>query len=347
MTTLDELGGWPALLGPLMSSEHLPRAHAAAGMASILAGDATSAQIAGFVVALRQKGETVEELSGLIDAVVGATDRVHLAPPLDTTAIDIVGTGGDRSHSINISTTSMFVLAGGGVVVCKHGNRALSSSCGAGDLLEALGVNVDLGAAEVARCVLEAGLGFCLAPRFHPGFRHAGPVRRELGVPTSFNILGPMSNPARVRRLVVGIANPGMAEKMLGVMAVHGAQRILMVHGGDGLDEMTTTGPTQTWELRDGVVTHGSVDPVALGLPLVRPEQLTGGLPELNARLTRAVLAGDAGPHRDIVVLNAAAGFYVAGLADSLADGLTLARESIDGGHAEAAAARLVAVSNA
>lgn len=346
MTTLDDIGGWPALLGPLMLGADLERSQAAAGMSAILHGEASAAQIAAFAVALRQKGETVDELSGLIDAVLAATDRVYLAPPFDQTALDIVGTGGDRSHSINVSTTSMFVLAGGGVAVCKHGNRAMSSACGAGDLLQELGVNLELSAAQVAECVRVAGLGFCLATRFHPGFRHAGPVRRELGVPTSFNILGPMANPARVRRLVIGVADPMVAERMLGVMAVQGAERVLVVHGGDGLDEITTTGPTRTWELIDGSVRQGTVEPTELGLALARPDQLTGGVPALNARLTRAVLAGEHGPHRDIVVLNAAAGFYVAGRVERIADGLEMARSAIDSGGAAAALDRLIEASN-
>ncbi len=343
--TLDAFGGWPALIGPLLRGQSLQRDHAAAGMAAILAGEATPAQIAGFAVGLRQKGETVEELSGLLDAILLAADRVELPSPLNDTAVDIVGTGGDMSHSINVSTTSMFVLAGAGVVICKHGGRAASSACGAGDLLAALGVAIELSPLGVRRCVVDAGLGFCFAPRFHPGFRHAAPVRRELGVQTVFNILGPMANPARVKRTVLGVADPTMVERMLGVMGEHGSTRVLMVHGGDGLDEITTTGPTRTWELRDGRVVTGVIDPAALGLRLATADQLLGGSPELNAALSTAILSGEPGPHRDIITLNAAAGLLIADKVDTLADGLELARAVIDDGRALAALDRLVTVS--
>lgn len=345
--SLLELGGWPSLLSALMQGQDLPASHTHAAMAELLAGNATSAQIAGFVVALRQKGETVDELSGLVDAMLAAASLVTLPPDLHARALDIVGTGGDRSHSINVSTISMFVLAGGGAAVVKHGNRAASSQCGAADLLAELGVRIDLAPTEIVPCVDQAGFAFCLAPTFHPALRHAGPTRRELGVQTAFNILGPMANPARVRRLVIGLADPTMAERMLDVLARHGAEHVLVVHGDDGLDELTTTASSQAWELRNGSVRQYSIDPTTLGLRLVPPSALQGGEPARNADLARAVLSGATGPHRDIILLNAAAGFLVADMVDDLASGMAMAAEVIDDGRASAALDRLIRVTNA
>jgi anthranilate phosphoribosyltransferase len=346
-TPVEKLGGWPTLLAPLMAGQNLSSAQTSAAMATILDGAATPAQTAAFVVALRQKGETVEELSGLLVAMLDAADLVTLPPDLAARAIDIVGTGGDRSHSINVSTTSMFVLAGGGIPVCKHGNRAASSSCGAADLLAELGVAIELSPSLVVSCMEQAGLAFCFAPRFHPALRHAGPTRREIGVQTSFNVLGPMANPARVRRLVVGLADPALAERMIGVMSGNGVERVLVVHGDDGLDELTTTSTSTAWELRDNIVTRYTIDPTRFGLDRVEASALVGGSPEVNARLTRAILAGEPGPHRDIVVLNAGAGFYVAGAAPSIEAGVELAGAVIDDGRAAAALDRLVKVSQA
>ena len=340
--TLTDLGGWPALLGPLTAHRDLTTEQARAGMTEILDGNASPAQIAGFVVALRMKGETVDELSGLLDAMLDAAELVTIDPVLQPALVDVVGTGGDRSHSINVSTISMLVVAGAGVPICKHGNRAASSSCGAADLLAELGVMIELGPLQVARCLDEAGLAFCFAPRFHPALRHAGPPRRELGVPTAFNILGPMANPARVQRQVVGVADPSMADKMLGVLRRHGATRVMIVHGGDGLDELTTTGPSQVWELKGDEVRQFELDPTSLGLPLTTGEHLVGGLPPHNAEVARAVLSGIRGPHRDIVLLNAAAGLLVGERVHDLAEGIELASSVIDDGRAAAALDRLV-----
>ncbi|NLV55339.1 MAG: anthranilate phosphoribosyltransferase, partial [Acidimicrobiales bacterium] len=215
-SALAARGGWAAVLGELTAGRDLDAAAARAAMAEVLAGEATPAQIAGFIVALRMKGETIEEMGGLLDAMLAAGEDVHLDRLDDV--VDIVGTGGDRSHSINVSTLAALVVAGAGGRVCKHGNRAASSSCGTADVLEALGVVIDLGPEGVARCVERAGIGFCFAPRFHPGMRHAGPVRRELGVPTVFNSLGPLANPARVRRYVVGVGDATMARRMAEVL---------------------------------------------------------------------------------------------------------------------------------
>ena len=341
--TLEELGGWPAVLGPLTQRHDLPSGHTRAAMAEILAGEATPAQIAGFIVALRMKGETVDELVGLLEAMSAAAERVELAD-LDG-VVDIVGTGGDRSHSVNVSTMAAVVVAGAGVRVCKHGNRAASSRCGSADLLEALGVNLELDPAGVARCVDTAGIGFCFAPRFHPAMRHAVPTRRELGVPTVFNFLGPLANPAGVRRQVVGVADPAMAERMARVLAARGSERVLLVHGDDGLDELTTTTTSTVVELVDGDVRTTTVDPAELGLKLVDPSALTGGDAATNAAVARSVFAGDDGAARDVVVLNAAAGLVAAGAAEDLPAGLVAAVASIDSGAAAAALDRLVASS--
>ena len=237
--TLDQVGGWSAVLGALTSRQDLPAQTATAAMAEILDGNATSAQIAGFIVALRMKGETVEELTGLVAAMVERSTPVTLAEP--DGVIDLVGTGGDRSHSINVSTLAALTVVGAGGRVCKHGNRAASSACGTADLLEALDVAFDLGPEGVARCVDTVDVGFCFAPRFHAAMRHAGPTRKELGVPTVFNVLGPLANPARVRRQVTGVADPSMAERMIRVLAANGSERALVLYGHDGLDELTTT----------------------------------------------------------------------------------------------------------
>jgi len=314
-------------------------------MATILAGDATPAQLIGFIIALRAKGETPEEISGLLDAVLAAAEIVPLDDELASRAIDIVGTGGDRSHSINVSTMAALVVAGAGVPVCKHGARASSSQCGTADVLEALGVRVELDPAGVKRCVEDVGMGFCLAPRYHPAFRFAAPARREVGVPTVFNLLGPMANPGRVRRQVIGVANPHVAERMLASLRLHGSVSSWVVHG-QGLDELTTTGTSTVLELRNGRVRTFSVDPVELGLAPAIPDELVGGTPEVNADAVRRVVAGESGAHRDIVILNAAAGLVVADAAADLPTGLDMARASIDSGAAARVLEGLVTVSN-
>jgi anthranilate phosphoribosyltransferase len=343
--TFQSHGGWPVVLGTLLDGGSLDRAVSRAAMAEILDGAASPAQIAAFIVALRMKGETVDELVGMVEAMYDAAEIVPLDPALG--AVDIVGTGGDRANTINVSTLAAIVVAGAGGKVCKHGNRSASSACGAADLLEALGVVVELGPAGVARCVAEAGIGFCFAPRYHPAMRHAGPSRRDLGIPTAFNILGPLSNPGRVRRTLIGVADLRMAERMASVLAARGAERALIVHGGDGLDELTTTGPSTVVELRDGEIGTWEVHPEELGLARADREDLVGGDAHVNADLARRVLAGESGPHRDIVCLNAGAGLLVAGLAEDLAGGLAAAGAAIDSGAAVAALHRMVEVSQA
>ena len=334
---------WTAVLGALTEGEDLDTGVAHDAMAAILAGEATSAQIAAFAIALRMKGETVDELTGLLRAMVEAADPVVLDPSVD--AIDTCGTGGDRSGTINISSIAAFVVAGAGVPVCKHGNRAASSQCGSADVYEALGVPIDLDPDTVGRAVTEVGMGFCFAQRFHAALRHAGPTRKELGVRTAFNFLGPMANPARVRRQVVGVSDPRMAERMLRVLVANGSERPLVVYGHDGLDELTTTTTSTILESVDGEVRSHEIDAVAFGLARAEPEALLGGDATVNAAAARCVLDGDAGPHRDIVVLNAAAGLLAGGRVDDLAAGVELAQASIDDGRAAGVLERLSAFS--
>lgn len=346
--TFDELGGWKAVLTALTEGGDLTGAQAAAAMGEILRGDATPAQIAAFIVALRMKGETVEEISGMVDAMLAAAEPIDL--PFDARdAVDIVGTGGAptrRVHALNVSTMACFVVAGAGVKVCKHGNRRASSTSGSFDLLEALGVPLDLDGPAVATCVEQAGVGFCFARAFHPAMRFAGPVRAELGVPTVFNFLGPLSNPARVTRQVIGVSDARMAPTVIGVLRARAAPRAMVVHGHDGMDELTTTGRSTVHELADGVVRTYELDPTELGIEVVTPDRVKGGDAEDNAELARRVLAGEPGAYRDIVALNAAAGLWVAGRVDDLASGMTLAKASIETGAAQAALDALIAVSS-
>jgi anthranilate phosphoribosyltransferase len=291
------------------------------------------------------KGETVAEMTGLLGAMLNYAQPVPLPP--GSAVVDTCGTGGDRSRTINVSTLAALVVAGVGARVCKHGNRAASSDSGSADVLEALGVAIDLGPAGVAACVEEAGMGFCFAPRFHSALRHAGPTRAELGVPTVFNFLGPLANPARVRRQSLGVSDPRMAEKMIGVLAANGAERALVVYGHDGLDELSTTTTSTVLELRDGSVRTHVVDPVELGIAPVSPEALRGADAATNAALGREVLDGRPGAHRDFVLLNAAAAVVAAGLADDLAEGLSAAARAVDDGRAAAVLDRLVSASQA
>jgi anthranilate phosphoribosyltransferase len=345
----DAMGGWRALLSTLTEGRDLTGPQAAAAMGQILGGNATSAQIAAFIVALRMKGETVDEMSGMVDAMLDAAAPIEL--PFDAhDAIDIVGTGGApsrRVHALNVSTMACFVAAGVGVKVCKHGNRKASSTSGSFDLLEALGVPAELDGAAVSQCVARAGVGFCFARAFHPAMRFAGPVRAELGVPTVFNFLGPLSNPARVQRQVIGVSDARMAPTVIGVLQSRGAPRAMVVHGHDGMDELTTTGPSTVHELCDGTVRTYELDPADLGLPVVTADDVKGGDPAINAAVAARVFSGELGPYRDIVTLNAAAGLWVAGRVDDLIAGIELARASIDEGQAKAALDALIEVSNA
>jgi anthranilate phosphoribosyltransferase len=339
-------GGWPGVLGVLTAGHDLTAAQAGAALEEILAGRATDAQIAAFIVGLRMKGESVEEVSGMVDAMLAAAAPIEL--PAGPEPVDIVGTGGGptrRAHALNVSTMASFVAGGAGARVVKHGNRKASSTSGSVDVLEALGVVVDLDGPGVARCVEESGVGFCFARTFHPAMRHAGPVRSELGVPTVFNFLGPLSHPAHVRRQVVGVSDARLAPLVAGVLRDRGAPRAMVVAGHQDTDELTTTGPSGVHEIRDGEVRTYQLDPRDLGLAVVDVAEVVGGDPATNAAIARRVLAGEVGPYRDIVTLNAAAVLVVAGVVEEMADGLQRARASIDSGAAAEVLDRLVAAS--
>ena len=322
----------------LLQGSALTREQARNVMDQVMAGEATTAQIAGLLIALRAKGETVEEMTGFVESM-----RAHATPlEVPSGTIDTCGTGGDRAGTFNISTAAALVAAGAGIPVAKHGNRAASSRCGSADVLEALGVDITLGAEGVRRCIDAAGIGFCFAPSFHPAMRHAGPARRELGVRTVFNVLGPLANPGRVRRQALGVGAPALAPLMIRVLQDLGHERALVFYGEDGLDELTTTGPSRVFELKAGTVTDYELDPKDLGLGRSRPEDLRGGTPPENAALLQQVLDGEAGPRQDVVVLNAAAAVLAAGTADQWPQAVAVARESLDSGRAKQALSRLV-----
>jgi anthranilate phosphoribosyltransferase len=325
----------------LLQGTALARHQARDVMDQVMAGEVTTGQLAGLLIALRAKGETVEEMTGFVESM-----RAHATPlELPAGAIDTCGTGGDRAGTFNISTAAAFVAAGAGIPVAKHGNRAASSRCGSADVLEALGVDITLDADGVRRCIEGAGMGFCFAPTFHPAMRHAGPARRELGVRTVFNVLGPLANPGRVRRQALGVGAPPLAPLMIRVLKDLGHERALVFYGDDGLDELTTTGGSRVFELRDGGVREYELDPADLGLGRSRPEDLLGGTPPENAQLLRNVLGGEIGPRRDVVLLNAAAAVLAAGRADDWPEALTVARESLDSGRARKVLDRLIETS--
>ncbi|MGQ0678853.1 MAG: anthranilate phosphoribosyltransferase [Actinomycetota bacterium] len=334
---------WSEVLGSLTRAQDLSREQAAWAMEHIMQGAATPAQLGAFLAALRTKGETVEEMVGLVETMRAFSLKVDVDYPV----VDTCGTGGDRQGTVNVSTTSALVLAGAGTKVAKHGNRAASSRCGSADVLEALGVKIDLDPAGVKRCLDEAGIGFCFARTFHPSMRHAGPVRAELSVATVFNFLGPLTNPAGARRQALGVSDPAMAPKMVQVLDVLGTERALVFHGWDGLDELSLSGPSHVWDLNGGEVREYEVDPAVLGLAAAPASALKGGSAEENAVITRAVLEGEVGPVRDVIVLNSAAGAVAAGLAKDISQGLGIAVESIDSGAASRALALLVEISNA
>ena len=347
--TLEQIGGWPAVLGRLLRREDLTSEQAGAALAEIFDGNAAPTQIAAFITLIHAKGETVDELAGLVRTMLDFAEPIPLPNGSDD-VLDTCGTGGSaqrRAGAFNVSTIASFVTAGAGARIAKHGGRAASATSSSADLLAALGVAIELGPDGVAQCVERAGMGFCFAPRFHPAARHAAPVRRELGVATMFNFVNPLANPARPKRQVIGVSDPSLAEKMLGVLQTNGARRAMVVYGHDGLDELTTTTTSTVLELRDGEVRTTEVDPSALGLAPATTDELRGGDSNVNVDLARRILDGEPGPHRDIVLLNAAAGVVVAGLADDLGAGLELARSSLDDGRAGGVLERLVAASNA
>lgn len=330
----DQEQTWPGVLTALLERADLSADATKWAMGDIMAGDATSAQIAGFAVALRAKGETVDEIDGMVRAMY---ERAAPFPGVNP-ALDIVGTGGDRAHTVNVSTMAALVAAGAGARVVKHGNRAASSACGAADLLEELGIRLDLSAERLGEIVYEAGITFCFAPAFHPSLRHTGTTRRELGVPTPFNFLGPLANPARPSAQAVGVADARMASILAGVLAARGVEA-LVFRGDDGLDELTTTTTSRIWVVHAGEVTEERFDPAAFGIAAARAESLAGGDAAYNAKVTQRFLAGEKGSVRDTVLLNAAAGLAAysdddASLHDRIEDGLRRAAESVDSGAA-------------
>jgi anthranilate phosphoribosyltransferase len=336
---------WSEVLSTLVQRQDLTPEQTQWAMGEILAGAATSAQIAGFAVALRAKGETIDEVTGLIDAMYAVATPVTIPGR----ALDVVGTGGDRSMSVNISTMAAIVAAGAGARVVKHGNRSASSQAGSADVLEALGIRLDLPADRVARLAEQVGITFCFSAAFHPAMRHAGATRRELGIATTFNVLGPLANPVKPAAQAIGCADLRMAPIMAGVLARRGVDAWVF-RGDDGLDELTTTTTSQAWLVHDGIVTPSAVDPAALGLPSARPEDLRGGDVAHNAEVVHRVLGGETGPVRDAVLLNAAAALAVydtpgAPVDEALPPALVRVAEAIDTGAAADVLARWVAAS--
>ena len=327
----------------LIAGVDLGRARTRAVMDQIMSGQATDAQIGAFLVALRIKGETIDEIAGGAEAMrEKATPIVTVRPDL----IDTCGTGGDDSGTFNISTTVAFVACGAGLAVAKHGARSISSQCGSADVLAALGVNVEATPEKVGECIDEVGIGFLFAVALHGAMKHAIGPRRELATRTVFNILGPLTNPAGAKRQLLGVFDGALTEALAGVLRELGSERVLVVHGSDGLDEITLTGPTQVSELRDGQISTRQIHPGDFGLQVVSAEALKGGDADYNARILREVLDGREGPQRDVVLINAAAAMVVGGLAEDITAGLEVARASIDSGKARQALDRLVEVSN-
>lgn len=331
-----------AMIGKAATGATLSREEARSAFDVMMSGEATPAQIGGFLMALRVRGETVDEITGAVETM--REKMLRVAAPAD--AIDIVGTGGDGSGSYNVSTCSAFVTAACGVPVAKHGNRALSSKSGAADVLQALGVKIDIGPEKIAECIRVAGLGFMFAPAHHSAMKHVGPARVELGTRTMFNLLGPLSNPAGVKRQMTGVFAHAWVEPIARVLGNLGATRAWVVSGSDGLDEITTTGPTAVAEWRDGRIATFEVTPEAVGLARATPADLKGGDAATNAEALRAVLSGATSAYRDIVLMNAGAALVVADKAADLGQGVRMAAEAIDSGAAKARLDALVTVSN-
>ncbi|WP_454043616.1 anthranilate phosphoribosyltransferase [Cellulosimicrobium sp. Marseille-Q8652] len=336
---------WPALLAELVAGRDLTVDDASWAMDQVMSGEVSPVRLASFLVALRAKGETVEELTGLADAMLGHASRFVVEGP----SVDIVGTGGDQAHTVNVSTMAALVVAGAGPRVVKHGNRAATSSSGAADVLEALGIRLDHGPERVARIADEAGITFCFAMVFHPSMRHAGVARKELGIPTAFNVLGPLTNPAQPPAAAIGVADRRMAPLIAGVLAARGTSA-LVFRGDDGLDELAATGTATIWEVRDGVVVEHRLDPVTdLGLAAIAVEDLRGGDAVHNAEVARRFLDGEPGPVRETVLLNAAAALVADATLPGTGDGplverlraaYGLAAASVDSGSAREALAR-------
>ncbi|GAB2803775.1 anthranilate phosphoribosyltransferase [Actinoallomurus bryophytorum] len=335
---MDPRTTWPTVLHALLNGQSLTADESTWAMNEIMSGQATDAQIAGFAVALRAKGETVAEVAGLAAGMLAHATPITVAGP----SVDLVGTGGDLAHTVNISTMGAIVAAAAGARMVKHGNRAATSSCGAADLLDELGIVINLPPAKTAEVVAEIGITFCFAPLYHPALRHTARTRRDLGTPTVFNFLGPLTNPARTAAQAVGVFHPHMAGIMAGVFAERGCSS-LVFRGDDGLDELTTTSTSVIWVVRDGTATETVFDPADLGIPRATPDDLRGADAPYNARVARAVLAGEPGPVRDIVALNAAAALVAADgtppaedLTEALRAAYARALEAIDSGRATA-----------
>jgi anthranilate phosphoribosyltransferase len=328
-------------LAKLVGGQHLTRAEAQTAMRCIVEGEATPSQIAGFAIALRMKGETPDEIAGLAEVMRDAAMRVDAGSDI----VDVVGTGGDGAGTFNISTISALVVASAGGRVAKHGNRSVTSACGAADFLEGIGIAIDLNPDGVARCVQETGFGFMFAPLYHPAMRHAIVPRRDIGVRTIFNILGPITNPAGARRQLTGVAVPGLGQTLARVLDLLGAVHALVVHGEDGLDEISVSAPTQVHEARDGQVVSYTIAPEHYGLPRSSPDAVRGGAVDVNVRMAYAVLDGERGPARDVILLNAGASVYMAGLAESIQAGIARAADELDSGRARAKVAQVAAAS--
>ena len=334
---------FPTLIEKLRHQEDLTTAEAAAAMASIMKGEAAQAQIAGLLVGLSIKGERPTELVGFAQTM--RANAVAITPPAGA-VFDTCGTGGDRSGTFNISTASALVLAACGMRIAKHGNRSVSSQCGSADVLEALGVNIQATPAVVEQCLNEVGVAFLFAPTFHPAMKHAAQVRKDLGVRTAFNLLGPLINPARPSRQIVGVPRPELTELLARSLSLLGSERAWVVHGADGLDELSTTGYTKVSESRGDSVQTFYVHPADFGLAKASPESLKGGDAAKNAAIVRAVVSGEAGPQRDVVLLNAGAALFVAGQAETVKAGIGKAAAAIDSGSAKTVLEKLIAVSN-
>jgi anthranilate phosphoribosyltransferase len=330
-------------IAKLVRGESLSEAEASEAMGTIMSGDATPSQIAGFIVALRVRGETIDEITGFARAA-----RAHATPlRVPKEVLDVVGTGGDGLGTFNISTLSAIVAAACGVPVAKHGNRAASSLCGSADVLEALGVKIDLGPEGVVRCVEEAGIAFMFAPVFHPAFKYVAVPRRELGVRTVFNILGPLCNPAHAAFQALGVAEQGLVDKMAAVLERLGVKRALVFHAADGMDELSVSGPSRVIEVSAGGRSEYVLDPAELGLARASPKDMRGGTPAENAAIARDLLGGGQGPKRDVLLLNAAAALRAAGRAEDWKEGIALAAEAIDSGRAGQTLGRWARVSQA
>ncbi|MGH2934104.1 MAG: anthranilate phosphoribosyltransferase [Gaiellaceae bacterium] len=328
----------------LLDGHDLARDEARGAMNAIMSGEATQAQIAGFLVALRAKGETADEIAGCAEAM---REHVLRVSPKRDDLVDIVGTGGDGANTYNISTAAAIVAAGAGAAIAKHGNRAASSASGAADVLEALGLNLDLPPERIERSIDELGFGFLFAQAHHPAMKHAAPVRRELATRTVFNVLGPLTNPAGARALMLGVYSPELTHTLAEALVQLGATRAYVVHGFGGIDELSPCGPNLVCEVEDGSVRQYELDPLDLGIDRCDPAELRGGEPALNARALRAVLRGADGGHRSAVILNAAGGIAAAGHAENLREGIVRAREAIDSGAADTRLRDLVEFSHA